>query len=48
MPRAEYGRPADFLKDAFLAAGEFPPELSEWGALADRFRFDPPILGMPS
>ena len=40
LPRSEYDRIEAFLNAAWSDAGEFQPELSEWRAMAERFRFD--------
>ena len=51
FPRKEYGRPALFVKKAYYASRDFPPELLEWGAIARQLRLElehcwPEILAM--
>lgn len=39
LPRTEYNRLATFIKESFSAVGLIPPELLEWRAVAERYRF---------
>ena len=48
LPRPECDSLADFLNAAWSGAGDFPPDLSEWGHWRGVSALIPPILGRAS
>lgn len=40
LKQSEYDRLTPFFQQAFLTASAFPPDLSDWGVLAEIFRLD--------